>query len=244
MRQCPILMYHWFRPDGEPTRSRSPHLEITPQLFRRQIDFLAAEGYRTVSLAAALGADPVTPLPSQPIVITFDDGTLDFWTEARPVLQRRGFTATAFVVTGRVGEESSWDSDVGEPARPLMSWDQLRALHEEGFEIGSHTHTHRVLTSLDDDESRIELTRSRETIAEHLGSPAEVLAYPRGSYDERHKRMAADAGYRGACAVILHFRDLWRADRFELKRMTVRGTESMARFKVRLGLSRIVRLRT
>ncbi len=248
MRQCPILMYHWFRRPGRASASRSPQLEITPELFERQLALLARAGYRTASLARVVGlgsggaADAASvPPAAKSIVLTFDDGTLDFWEHARPALERHGFTATLFVVTGHAGGQSSWDRDLGEPDRPLMGWEQLRALHAAGFEIGSHTHTHRPLTDLSDDEARLELERSRRALADELGLAPKFLAYPRGRYDARHKRLAREAGYAGACAVILRWRDLRHADRYALRRMTIKGQESMLRFRLRLALCRWVR---
>jgi len=234
-------MYHWLRPQGLPSASRSPQLEITPELFERQMTLLRRAGYASVPLKTAAAGSDNAALPPRPIVITFDDGTLDFWEHARPVLERVGFTATLFVVSGHVGGHSSWDRDLGEPDRPLMSWDQIRSLHGQGFEFGSHTHNHRPLTELSEEQARSELSRSRRKLEDELGVAPKFLAYPRGCYDERHKRLAREAGYAGACAVILHWRDLWRSDRYELKRMTIKGTESMLRFRLRLWLCRVVR---
>jgi len=194
-----------------------------------------------VSLSRALGDGP---LPERPIVISFDDGTADFWHHARPALAEHGFTATLFVVTGHVGGESSWDAALGEPARRLMGWDQIGELHRAGHEIGSHTHRHRVLTELSDDEVRDQLKASRDTLAERLGRPPEFVAYPRGFYEPRHKSLAREAGYRGACAVTLKLGDVWSADSYELKRMPIKGTESMLRFRLRLWLAGQARLRT
>lgn len=244
MRQCPILMYHWFRQGGTPSASRSPQLEITPELFERQMTHLRRTGYRTVRLAEAFGDTAGTPLAGRPIVISFDDGTLDFLEHAHPALARHGFTATLFVVTAHVGGESTWDRALGEPARPLLSWEQILELRDAGHEIGSHTHTHRPLTDLSDHEARDELERSRDVLAERLGEMPEYLAYPRGFYAGRHKRLVSGAGYSGACAVILRWGDLARADRFELKRMTIKGNESMLRFRMRLWLCRMVRYRS
>ena len=239
MRQVPILMYHWFRGGKSAPASRSPQLEVTPRLFERQMRDLERRGYRTVSLGQARG-DGVT-LPSKPIVLTFDDGTLDFWEHARPVLDRCGFRATLFVVTGHVGGESSWDRRLGETPRPLLSWEHLDELHRDGFEIGSHTHTHRVFTGLSDDAVREELERSRRTVEERLGLTPGFVAYPRGFYRAEHKRLAREVGYRVACAVILRWRDLWRADAYAMKRMTIKGTESMSRFRLRLRLAGMIR---
>jgi len=241
MRQCPILMYHWFRPKDVVSSSRSPQLEITPELFERQMALLSRAGYRPVSLGRALNAGGDEALPRRSVVITFDDGTLDFWDHAKPVLERYGFTATLFVVSGKVGGYSTWDRELGEPDRPLMSWDQIRQLQRDGFEIGSHTHSHRPLTELSEEAVRSELERSRRTLTDELGVAPQFLAYPRGFYTERHKRLAREAGYAGACAVILRWRDLWRSDPYALKRMSVKGVESMFRFKLRLALCRLVR---
>jgi peptidoglycan/xylan/chitin deacetylase (PgdA/CDA1 family) len=234
-------MYHWLRPKGVPSSSRSPQLEITPELFGRQMAMLSRAGYRPVPLGRAVRAGGDEAPPRRSIVITFDDGTLDFWEHAKPILARHGFTATLFVVTGQVGGHSAWDRELGEPDRPLMSWDQIRQLHRAGFEIGSHTHTHRPLTELTEAEVRSELDRSRRTLADELGAVPQFLAYPRGFYTDRHKRLAREAGYAGACAVILRWRDLWRSDPYALKRMSVKGDESMFRFRMRLALCRLVR---
>ena len=76
---------------------------------------------------------------------------------------------------------------------------------------------------------------------ERLGSPPDFLAYPRGRYADRHMRLAREAGYTGACSVILGWGDLGRSGRYDLRRMTIKGTESLLRFRLRLGLCRLVR---
>jgi len=233
-------MYHWFRSAKSPSLSRSPQLEITPQLFELQMQFLKRQRYQTVPLKQAVSIENKSDLPSRPIVITFDDGTSDFMKFGKPVLEKYGFTATLFIVTGYVGKESSWDKYFGEPSRPLMMWKEISELHNAGFEIGSHTHTHRSLTELNEKEVWSELTESRQIIGDKLGTGPEYLAYPRGHYSARHKEMVREAGYKGACAVILKWQDLLNADCFELKRMTLQGTESMFRFRLRLWLSRVI----
>ena len=238
----PILMYHWFRAARSISVSRSPQLEITPEFFERQIRFLYEKGYRSIPLNAALSGGFKTGLPTRPIVLTVDDGTLDFWTFGRPILEKYGFTALIFVVTGCVGAESRWDRHLREPPRPLMTWDQILKLQQTGFDIGSHTQTHRNLTELDDQTAWSEIAASKKLLTEKLGVPSKFLAYPRGRYNAKHKEMARKAGYQAACAVVLHWKDLARSDFFELKRMTIKGTESMTRFKMRLGLSKMISL--
>jgi peptidoglycan/xylan/chitin deacetylase (PgdA/CDA1 family) len=238
MTQVPILMYHWFR-DGRRPASRSPQLELEPELFERQLRWLSQAGYRSVSLAEALAR----PRKPRTVVLTFDDGTADFWEHARPALDRHAFRATLFVVTGHVGGESVWDERLGEPPRELLTWEQLETLAREGHEIGSHTHSHRPFIEQDDAAVRRELERSREILRERLGRAAEFVAYPRGLYRPEHKRLVREAGYRGACAVVLRWRDLRRSDDYELKRVTVKGGESLFRFRTRLRLAGLVRHR-
>ncbi|OGL45632.1 MAG: hypothetical protein A2161_02925 [Candidatus Schekmanbacteria bacterium RBG_13_48_7] len=174
-------------------------------------------------------------------MITFDDGTIDFWENGRPVLEKYGFSASLFIVTGSVGKKSDWDQHLGELSRPLMSWNQIRELHENRYEICSHTHTHRNLRDLNEQDVMSEFVNSKNIIADNLGAEPKFLAYPRGFYDTIHKQIAKEAGYMGACAVILKWRDLWYSDQFELKRMTIKGTETMFRFKLRLLTSKQVK---
>jgi peptidoglycan/xylan/chitin deacetylase (PgdA/CDA1 family) len=238
MTQVPILMYHWFR-DGRRPASRSPQLEIEPSAFERQLGWLRRAGYRGVSLADALAARGGPR--ERRVVLTFDDGTADFWDHARPALDRHGYRATLFVVTGHVGGRSVWDTALGEPPRDLLSWEQIETLAREGHEIGSHTHSHRPFTEQDTAAVRLELERSRELLRERLGRAPDFVAYPRGFYRPEHKRLVREAGYRGACAVALRLRDLRRSDDYELKRVTIKGGESLLRFRLRLWLAGCVR---
>lgn len=242
MRQPPILMYHWFRAGAGGPASRSPQLEIDAALFDRQMRLLRRLGYRSVPLRSLLQPREDAERRGRSVVITFDDGTSDFWTEAKPTLERYGFRATLFVVTGFVGTESGWDRDVGEPSRPLLSWAQIEELHRDGFEIASHSHTHRPFTGLTLEEVREELSRSRTVLRDRLGEAPEFVAYPRGAYAPEHKRIALETGYAGACAVALRWRDLLHSDRYALKRMTIKGNESLWRFRLRLALGGWIRL--
>ena len=75
--------------------------------------------------------------------------------------------------------------------------------------------------------------------SQKIGAPR-FVAYPRGFYTDRDKTLAREAGYDGACAVILVWSHLWRSNRYELKRMTIKGHESLLRFRLRLKLCGLV----
>jgi peptidoglycan/xylan/chitin deacetylase (PgdA/CDA1 family) len=176
-------MYH--RINAAPPASQR-RLTVHPADFARQMRWLKWHGYRTVTQrelydALILGK----PLGPRPILITFDDGYSEVFHKAVPVLKRLGMCATAYVIS-----ERTLSSDT-----VFLTWHLLRALERDGFEIGSHTITHRDLTSLSDPEALRELAESRRAFERRLGHPVQWLAYPLGRYDSRIERLARRAGY-------------------------------------------------
>ena len=144
---------------------------------------LRERGYRTLTLAdavARLRAREVFTSPS--FVLTFDDGYRSVYTEAFPVLQELGFSATLLIVPG---EQSAREMSL--PAmqgRPMLSWRELDEMKRHGIDVGSHTLSHPDLTRLSPARAEDEIRRSREIIEDRLGAPAESFAYPFGRYDD------------------------------------------------------------
>jgi hypothetical protein len=113
--------------------------------------------------------------------ITFDDGYLDNYEVAAPILRKLGLPATFFVVTGFVGTRTvaPWDREL--PRQPgWMDWAQLRELTSQGFDIGSHTHTHVDLGTADEETAQFELQTSKRKLEEQLGKPVPLFAFPFG----------------------------------------------------------------
>jgi peptidoglycan/xylan/chitin deacetylase (PgdA/CDA1 family) len=179
-------------------------LAVQPRRLERQLRFFIRRGYRAATLSEALARPQ-----GKTLVVTFDDAFASVIEQALPLLAAQRIPATVFVPTGYVsdGEALQWSSLArwaGTPfARELrcMSWDDLRRLAAEGWEIGSHTHTHRDLTSLEDGELDAELRSSRTSCEEQLQRPCRALAYPFGSHDRRVGARVPAAGY--GAAVIL-----------------------------------------
>lgn len=150
-------------------------VDLDPGAFEEQVAWLAASG-RVVRLADALGvlADP-TPPASDPIVVTFDDGTADFAEVAVPILARHGVPATMYLATAFV-EEGRDFPDAGRP----LSWAAARDCLASGVvDFGSHTHTHALLDRLAPEAVADELDRSIDLVADRLGRPALDFAYPK-----------------------------------------------------------------
>jgi peptidoglycan/xylan/chitin deacetylase (PgdA/CDA1 family) len=199
MHSVPILTYHQISPVPHPSYAR---FTVTPQAFRRQMAWLAARGYSSITLddlvAARAGRQP---LPAKPIVLTFDDGCVEAVEHAADVLPRHGFTAIFYLVTDLMGTASTWTLARRHVAFPLIDWAAARRLVEAGFTCGSHTATHRRLAELTAAECRDELGRSRAVLQDRLGREVVHLSYPYGSFNPAVRELAAEAGYVTACSV-------------------------------------------
>jgi peptidoglycan/xylan/chitin deacetylase (PgdA/CDA1 family) len=174
----------------------SPSLAIPERALRVQLALLRRRGYVGLTAAEAERRRQDGTLPARTVVVTFDDGFRSVL-RATPILDEVGFPATVFAVTSFVesGEPLRWPGL--EQSEQSLGWSELELLREAGWEVGSHTATHPLLSDLDDGELERELVDSRARIVKRLGS-CETLAYPYGRADERTAAAAARAGYLAA----------------------------------------------
>lgn len=188
MNVPPVLCYH-----KVDTRLELGVTRLGPRHFRRQVETLAALGFRS------LGADDLLVQlergTGNALAITFDDGYAALAEHAFPVLADLGLRAMVFVVTDFVGRGNTWDLRVGRPF-PHLDWETLGRWQERGIEVHSHGATHRRFTWMGDGEVTDELGRSRAVIRARLGRDPAAVSYPFGAVDERVRRLAAAAGYR------------------------------------------------
>lgn len=175
-------------------------LAVTARSLELQAAYLAARGFIGLTVTEAERGRQLGRLPARSVVFTFDDGYRST-ALAAPILARFGFPATVFAVTGYVESQRPFDwYGVGheDPAQlSPMDWDELAALKDKGWEVGSHTVTHALLTTTDDRTLADELAGSRTRIVERLGS-CDSIAYPYGQADRRVALAAGRAGYRAA----------------------------------------------
>jgi peptidoglycan/xylan/chitin deacetylase (PgdA/CDA1 family) len=229
----PVLMYHQVgehRPGSALNTWRVPEED-----FRWQLDALRRRGHRGVALRDLFDA-PSTP--ARRSALTFDDGYRGVLERALPLLLAHGFSATVFVVANKIGGVNDWDGE--EPGEPLLSADEVRALHAAGIEIGSHGATHRALTRLDDDDLAREAAGSKEALERLIGAPVTSFCYPYGDFDDRVVAAVRAAGYSAACVIRGDIaNDL--SDPFRIPRVSVRGTNSRLDFTLALtrGRSRL-----
>lgn len=194
LRDVPmILMYH-----GVAEVAEDPDLLcVSPSRFAEQMAWLQRRGLRGVGIGTLV--DAMRAGRQRGLVgLTFDDGYLSVLEAALPELKRRGFGATAYIISDRLGGTNEWDEG---PSWPLMTIDQVRELAAAGIEIGSHAATHMRLAGVSPEQLTAEVTGSRTSLAAFLGTEIRGFAYPYGSMDAAARRAVRDAGYGYACAV-------------------------------------------
>jgi peptidoglycan/xylan/chitin deacetylase (PgdA/CDA1 family) len=213
----PILMYHYVRAIDATADPLGFRLSVRPDRFAEQMDWLAEHRYQpmTVSaLAACLRGE--ARCPARPMAITFDDGYANTVTEALPILQRHGFPATFYIITGMVGNPG------------YATWDQLRELRDSGMEIGAHTVSHPALTALPLDLARAEIIESKAELESRLDITITSFSYPSGNYNEAVAALVRAAGFTSAVTTAQDDRPL-RLD--ELPRRRVIGGEALAGYE-------------
>ncbi|KUL25899.1 polysaccharide deacetylase [Streptomyces regalis] len=174
------------------------NVTVTPARLDRQLAWMAGRGLRGVSVHELLAAR-ARGAAGGLVGLTFDDGYTDFVTTALPVLRRRGFTATVFVLPGRLGGENAWEPTG--PRKPLLDVDGIRRAVAAGMEVASHGLTHLDLTRATDQVLHTEVDDSRHRLAEITGGDVEGFCYPYGRLDQRAADAVRRAGYHYACAI-------------------------------------------
>lgn len=189
-----ILMYHSVTALEQPADDPF-HITVTPDRFEEQLTWLARRGLRGVSARELLAAQDQRGL----VGLTFDDGYADFPRTALPILLRHGFTATVYVVAGRIGGSNGWETTG--PVKPLMDRSAVLECAEAGMEIGSHGLLHAHLPQLDAETAEHEITESRRLLGDLVGTPIAGYCYAYGEHGAREVDLVRSAGYDYACAV-------------------------------------------
>jgi peptidoglycan/xylan/chitin deacetylase (PgdA/CDA1 family) len=184
--------------------------------------YLAENGYTPIDLyqlSAAVTAQ--IDLPEKPIVLTFDDGYLDNYENAFPILQEFGFIGTFFIITDF--------ADQG--AEGYANWEQLKEMAAAGMRIESHTKNHPDLSTMGRADIIFQALGSQETIAAHIGYAPRYLCYPGGRYNEETMQILAELDMWGAVTTQ---GGSWHgfADRYEWSRQRMRYETTMDQFRI------------
>ena len=177
----PILEYHMVTENPRPGAEK---YVVPPADFAEQLDYLASEGYTTITPQDyARARKGKQTLPEKPVILSFDDGYEDNHRVVLPMLEERGMKAVFYVVT----------NDIGLPG--YMTWDNLFDMERRGMEIGSHTANHIPLTTLPPEKQREELRLSKLMLEWKGLKTIYSFSYPTGAYDEGIVTMLAEEDY-------------------------------------------------
>jgi len=216
----PILAYHSLDPERFPNK-----LAISPGLFRKHMLWLRQGRFQVAGDEACAKAAWKENLWERKTAITFDDGYLDNYQHAFPVLREYAFAAVFFVTTEDVGKKG------------FMTWEMLREMASvPGIEIGSHTLEHKSLSEISEKEAWTSLVSSKKILEEKLGREIRGISYPCGSFNEKIIEMARGAGYAYGCAAS-HVHDRkFVGNPYLLRRIKISDTSaSRAAFSLRLS---------
>jgi peptidoglycan/xylan/chitin deacetylase (PgdA/CDA1 family) len=214
-----VLMYHAV---GVRPAAADPHCLFVPAgALEQQLRTLLRSGRRPLRLTDYL----LGRGGPRDFLLTFDDGFRSVHDEALPLLGRLGVPATVFVLPGRLGGVSDWMPEM--PAEPLLTADQVRALHRAGLDVGLHGLDHTALPGLPADRLAEQVGGAADRLEEVLGSRPTTFAYPYGDHDEAARRAVAAAGFRAAFAT--HCAD----GPYAVRRVDVNATDTAATFLVK-----------
>jgi len=218
--KVPILMYHYVSAPPADADVYRTDLSVTPEMFRQQMAYLAEHGYTAIDLydltQAIVG---YVELPEKPVVLTFDDGYLDNYEVAFPILQEFGHRGTFFIITEFI--------DRGREG--YMTWPMIEELARAGHRVESHSRNHPDLAGKPHDVLVWQVLGAQETLAAHVGYRPRYFCYPGGAYDEATIQMLRDLDYWGAVTTAS---GTWHGfnDRYEWTRIRIRNDTTMDEF--------------
>jgi peptidoglycan/xylan/chitin deacetylase (PgdA/CDA1 family) len=236
--QIPVLMYHSIAGDADVSVHPYFRTVTTPRVFQQHIELLQREGYASIGLAAAaeLLQQPSDEQPGDiehKVVITFDDAFADVYTTALPVLQSAGFTASVFVPSAFIGKRFI-------NGRACLDAVQLRELGKHGFEIGSHSVSHRKLVELDREALAGELTHSKRQIEDCTGQQVDLFSYPfrfpeaNGHFVQTLGELLQASGYRAGVTTSIG-RSCAKDNPLFLPRLPVNDRDDTALLRAKLA---------
>ena len=217
----PVLNYHQIN-----DRDHNALTLSTPE-FEAQMKYLAENGYHTITPAElADHLENGTALPEKPILLTFDDGYIDNYKNAYPILLKYGLKGSIYIITDYLDVYPNY-----------LTWAISKEMQDSGtIDIECHTMTHVALSSLDSaEELQHEAVDSKKAIEAHLQKRVTSIAYPCGAYNDEVQRVVKDAGYRTAFTVNYGL-DYPGDDQYALNRVPIFGctSHSFLRFKLRI----------
>lgn len=186
MPKLPILIYHYVEYVTDERDTIRQSLNINPQTFENQIATLKDAGYTFITPSDIQNVGESQKI-QKPIIISFDDGYEDFYTDVLPIIKRQNVKVVAYIVPGFLDKLN------------YMTWTQVKEISSSGLvEIGAHTMHHLSLNNLTDEQTTKEITDSKIILELSLGKKITTFAYPYGHYNEQTPDLVSSSGFTSA----------------------------------------------
>lgn len=222
--RVPILMYHYVSDPPPGADEYRLDLSVGPRAFEEQLSYLQTQGYTSITLEdLALHLTVGKPLPPKPVILTFDDGYVDNFVYAFPLLRQYGFSGTFFVITQFLDEGRAG----------YVNWEQVKLMQENGMDIEAHSYSHEDLRRKSPDVLTKQIAEPRRALEEHLKKPVHFYCYPFGRYDQQTINVLQANGYWGS-VVTAGGAEHSSTGLFELRRVRISGSDTLAGFQRKL----------
>lgn len=182
----PIMMFHHIRDYVSASDTIGTNLSVSPAKFAIELDLIKSLGYTTTTFQDLESGK----LPAKPIILTFDDGYDNFYTNAYPELKKRGMVAVSYIITNKINTGM------------YMTADQIKEISQNGIEIGAHTKSHPDLTTISLAKAQDEIDGSKTTLESIVGKPVISFCYPSGKLNSTIEKLVSDAGYKFATTTV------------------------------------------
>ena len=234
--EMPIIMYH--RVVDSPDEVGVHGTYVTKELFKKHMQLLKDNGYRTVTFKELAEDHLLTKRfdkGNKFVVLTFDDGYEDNYRVMFPILKEFGAKAVIFLLS-----ESKYNEwDVNNPHNPekrfdLMSEEQVKEMAAYGVEFGAHTKTHPYLSSLPIEEAREQIVQCKQKLEQTYGQPFITFAYPYGDLNDEVKSEVRKAGFTFAVSTDSGEINV-DSDLFQIRRIGIFPRNSMLTFRRKIS---------
>jgi len=210
-KSLPILMYHYIRDPDLQSDGVGKNLSVSPSALEKHLKIIQSKGFKTATLADFANHKVFEPS----VILTFDDGYGDFYTNAWPILTKYGARATVFVITDKIDRPG------------YLTSNQIQQLSSENIEIGSHSVSHPNLTNASDANINKQLEDSKVELEGITAKEVVSFCYPSGKYDEKVMQAVKKAGYSTAVTTDFDFASLEKYSIYALPRFRVKETTDL-----------------
>ena len=219
-----ILMYH-------SVGKNDLFFNVQLDNFARQMEYLSKENFRVIELKQLIKwLEEKKDIPSKIVVLTFDDGYENNYSNVWPILKKYNFPATIFLVPALVGKKIG---DSQKNVLNMLTWMQIKEMYQSGLiDFQPHGLTHKKLNRIDSISAEQEIKGSKIIIEEQLNKKCYLFSYPRGGFDERIINILKKFKFRSSLSINKGLVNN-NSDLFKLPRQSINSKTSFEEFKAK-----------